>query len=78
MKCQKCGGTELIDTKVSVPIRTPRGKLVIGDVPAVRCLECGGEFMSMIARSQVKKIFDRWAESGEPANKIIKYPLLNH
>ena len=78
MKCQKCGGTELINTKVSIPIKTPRGKLVIGDVPAVRCMECGGEFMSMIARSQVKKLYDRWEESGESANRIIKYSLLNN
>ena len=78
MKCQKCGGTELLETTVSVPVKTPRGKVIIGDVPAVRCLECGSEFMSMIARSQVKKIFDRWAESGEPGNKIIKYSLLGN
>ena len=78
MKCQKCGGTELINTKVSIPIKTPRGKLVIGDVPAVRCMECGGEFMSMIARSQVKKLYDLWEESGESANRIIKYSLLNN
>ena len=77
MKCQKCGGTELIEAKVTVPVRTPRGKLVIGDVPALRCMECGGEFMSMMARSQVKKIFDRWAESNEPGDKIVKYSILN-
>jgi YgiT-type zinc finger domain-containing protein len=77
MKCQFCGSGDLNETKVSIPINTPRGRIVIGEVPAVKCMKCGKEFMSVVTQSRLKDIYKEWEESGEPGDKIIKYTLLN-
>lgn len=78
MKCQNCGSSNLKEVTVEVPIRTPVGRVTIEGVPAIRCMECGKSFMSMIARSRVKKLFDEWEKSGERGNKQIQYKLIEN
>ncbi len=76
MRCQQCGSGNLTETRVNIPIATPKGKLIIGDVPAVKCLKCGKEFMSVVSNSRVKEIYKDWESSDEQGDKIIKYSLL--
>lgn len=78
MRCQNCGSGDLHETKVSIPVNTPRGRLIIGEVPAVKCSKCGKEFMSVMTKSRLNDIFKEWEQSGAPADQIIKYSLLKN
>jgi YgiT-type zinc finger domain-containing protein len=72
MECALCKGN-MVEKRVAHTIETDTGIIVIRDVPALVCNQCGEVWFSSSTQQRLEKILHAASDSTAPEVAVFKY-----
>ena len=72
MNCFTCGSNHMVEAITIYVEKLENGILIIKNVPCKKCVQCGGEFFSVIIMKEIEKL-SKMAENIISEVMIIDY-----